>query len=141
MALVVQQLPNTEFAQHVQPHAIGAMCWCLLSNVLQHFGVWRHCNCHHLDATLTNMPLLFLSSTLILWASLKTSFFRNTTFEFVGSIAHPSMHVPQTRWFRLVKQCHFRPYQSRGTARQPSQSCRRGRQGSLLSSSSSSSFW
>ena len=42
MALVVQTLPNTEFAQHVHPHATGAMCWCLISNVLQHFGVWRH---------------------------------------------------------------------------------------------------
>ena len=39
MVLVVQTLPNTEFAQHVQPHAIGAMCWCLMSNVLQHFVV------------------------------------------------------------------------------------------------------
>ena len=42
MALVMQTLPNTEFAQHVQPHAIRAMCWCLIKCATT-FVVWRHC--------------------------------------------------------------------------------------------------
>ena len=69
MALVVQTLPNTEFAQHVQPHAIRAMCWCLMSNVLQHFVVWRHCQHVELSAFRCNigkhaiLGVLFLKRT------------------------------------------------------------------------------